>query len=637
MSRDPLALLHQYWGYSGFRPLQREVIESVLSGRDTLALMPTGGGKSITYQVAGLCRGGVTIVVSPLIALMEDQVQGLQSRGLRAYTLHSGQETGVQQQVFSALSEGGCEFLYVSPERLLTQRFLDLARGLSLGLLAVDEAHCISQWGHEFRPEYRALGDFRALHATVPCLAVTATATPGVAREIMVQLRFRHPRLLQMSFVRPNLTYSVVRSEDTLGDLYRYIAQLPGTGIVYCRRRRLCEVLAHYLTVRGLRAAAYHAGLSAELRAARMAAWMSGQTGVMVATNAFGMGIDRPDVRYVIHLGPPPSLEEYYQEAGRAGRDGRPSRALLFCSEEQIAQLKSSYASAYPSAELIARVYCVVVQCVGWQDGFVEQPPAYCSVAEVARQLRCGEAEVFSALRLLAFRGWLCYFPKVLGAVEITLLESLSSCVGRLDEALGGLLARLGRQFPLSEGRATFVPLGVVALREQCQLYELEEALGAIAQRGLIACRAAPFSERVRLEREPPVELNDLVDGAWLDALRQAHQARTQAMLSYLGESGVCRSRQLCGYFGEVYVAPCGHCDVCRRELEENPDAGAVEAMEVALRDFLREPRVMEEVQEFLVPLNWPEGWPMARQFYYDLHRGYIALDRAWRYCWVGN
>lgn len=635
MHCTPLELLQRYWGYSAFRPLQLEVIESCLGGHDTLALMPTGGGKSITYQLAGLCRGGLTLVVSPLIALMDDQVQALAHRGLRAYRLHSGLEISLEREALQVLAERRCEFLYVSPERLVTEGFLALVQQLDIGLLAVDEAHCISQWGHEFRPEYRAIAVFRERHPDVPCMAVTATATPAVVQDILTQLRFQQPKVLQMSFARRNLIYTVVKAEDTLGDLYRYIMLMPGTGIVYCRKRRFSEVLAHYLTGRGVCAAAYHAGLSAEQRALRQAAWMSGQIGVMVATNAFGMGIDKPDVRYVVHVGPPPSLEEYYQEAGRAGRDGKLARALLLYNEDNIAQLQSSYAYAYPSKELIALVYSRIVVCVGWQLDSEEQPVVYCSVAKLARQLHCQEMEVESSLRILAFYGWLSYYPKVLGAVEVTLLRPLEQCLEQLEASVGQLLASIARQFSLFEGRSTYVPLGVIALAEHRQLYELEEELGKMVQRGVVSCREAPFCERVQLLREPPDELSSLVDSGWLDGLRCAHQARTRAMLSYLEDKTTCRSQQLCGYFGETVTEPCGSCDVCSRVLEASLDAQTIAAMQGAIRSFLRTPRGIEEVQAFLIPLNWPIGWPMAQQFHHALHRGYIELDEEFRYCWI--
>ena len=329
---EALEVLQQYWGYDAFRPMQEEIISAAADGKDVLAILPTGGGKSVCFQVPALMREGIALVVTPLIALMKDQVQNLEARGIRALSIHAGMERREVELVLNNAAYGDFKFLYVSPERLGTALFQSWLSLLPINYIVVDEAHCISQWGYDFRPDYLTISELRK-SVDAPVIALTATATPRVAEDIMDKLEFRERLLLRSGFERPNLSYIVRRCEDKSGQLLDICRGVEGSGIVYMRHRRRCEETAAFLSANGISASYYHAGLSGETRTARQEAWKRGEIRVMVCTNAFGMGIDKPDVRFVAHTGLPESPESYFQEAGRAGRDGKRSYAVLLWND----------------------------------------------------------------------------------------------------------------------------------------------------------------------------------------------------------------------------------------------------------------------------------------------------------------
>ncbi|MDE5870677.1 MAG: ATP-dependent DNA helicase, partial [Muribaculaceae bacterium] len=353
------AILKKYWGYDSFRPLQRNIIESVMEGCDTLGLMPTGGGKSITFQIPGMTfDSGLTIVITPLISLMKDQVDNLKRRGIVAVMINSGMTTRETRVAWERLCNGHARFLYVSPEKLRNAFFIDELRRLPVRLIVVDEAHCISQWGYDFRPSYLKISELRKVHPSAPVLALTATATPQVAHDIMDKLAFRKGyRKFKMSFARDNISYIVRESENKIYDIFHILSRTEGCGIVYVRSRRKTREIAEFLTASGISSDYYHAGLSYETKTERQNAWQSGTIRIMVATNAFGMGIDKPDVRIVIHSDFPPSLEEYYQEAGRAGRDGNRSYAVLLVSKSDKSTLRRKLKLSFPERADIRRVY----------------------------------------------------------------------------------------------------------------------------------------------------------------------------------------------------------------------------------------------------------------------------------------
>ena len=357
MENNALAILKQYWGYPAFRPLQLEIIEAVLEGKDTLGLMPTGGGKSITFQVPALMRTGICLVITPLVSLMKDQVENLRSRNIKAMAIHSFMTWEEIDIGLNNCLYGDYKFLYISPERISSAYFLEKFQKMEICLITVDEAHCISQWGYDFRPAYLKIAKLRIHFPGVPILALTATATPLVSKDIMQKLEFSEPNILQKSFERKNLTYLVRETEDKPAFILRIVKSMAGSGIIYVRSRRKAKDIAVYLKKNSISAGYYHAGLSDTVRSSRQEEWKKGLLKVIVATNAFGMGIDKPDVRYVIHLEPPDSLESYYQEAGRAGRDGKNAYAILLCDKNDKNQLENSIDLNFPDIPQIKSVY----------------------------------------------------------------------------------------------------------------------------------------------------------------------------------------------------------------------------------------------------------------------------------------
>lgn len=401
----PEEVLLHYWGYPSFRPVQLPIIESVLAGKDTLGLLPTGGGKSITFQVPGLLLPGLTLVVTPLIALMRDQVMGLRQKGIKATAVHAGM---TREQIITTLDNciyGRYKFLYVSPERLGSELFLSRLHALRVNLLVVDECHCISQWGYDFRPAYLSIADIREALPDVPVLALTATATRPVIDDIQRILRFPEPNVLRKSFFRPNLSYSIRRTADKETMLLHILSRVDGSAVVYCRNRDKARDLARFLGENGFSADFYHAGLNHVTREIRQKSWMEGETRIIVCTNAFGMGIDKPDVRLVLHMEMPSSPEEYFQEAGRAGRDGERAYAVLLAGEDDIFNLKRRVSNEFPPREYIATVYnriCNYLQIgegEGFERSFDFDIDAFC------RNFRMFPTQVLAAIRILDVAG----------------------------------------------------------------------------------------------------------------------------------------------------------------------------------------------------------------------------------------
>ena len=403
------ALLKRYWGFDTFRPVQEQVILSVLAGRDTLALMPTGGGKSLTYQIPGLASEGVCIVVTPLIALMKDQVDRLRKLGIRALAIHSGLSARQIDIDLDNCVYGDVKFLYVAPERLASEAFRLRVQRMNVSLLAVDEAHCISQWGYDFRPSYLRIAELRERIPGVPVLALTASATPRVADDIMEKLRFAEPHLLRSDFSRPNLSYAVRHTDDKNEQLLRIIRNVGGSGIVYVRTREGAEQVAAFLRDEGISAEYYHGGLGHAERSMRQEAWISGRTPVMVATNAFGMGIDKPDVRLVVHLDMPGSLEEYFQEAGRVGRDSRKAFAVALCTDTDSFHLKKRIDDEFPEKKLIGKVYEALGDYFRIQEGQGKDIVHNFELTDFYSTCQLPPLQIHHALKLLELSGYIEY------------------------------------------------------------------------------------------------------------------------------------------------------------------------------------------------------------------------------------
>ncbi|MCR5070469.1 MAG: RecQ family ATP-dependent DNA helicase [Bacteroidales bacterium] len=574
---EALDVLKQYWGYDAFRPMQQEIISAAADGKDVLAILPTGGGKSVCFQVPALMREGIALVVTPLIALMKDQVQNLEARGIRALSIHAGMERREVELVLNNAAYGDFKFLYVSPERLGTALFQSWLSLLPINYIVVDEAHGISQWGYDFRPDYLTISELRKT-VDAPVIALTATATPRVAEDIMDKLEFRERLLLRSGFERPNLSYIVRRCEDKSGQLLDICRGVEGSGIVYMRHRRRCEETAAFLTANGISASYYHAGLSGETRAARQEAWKRGEIRVMVCTNAFGMGIDKPDVRFVAHTGLPESPESYFQEAGRAGRDGKPSYAVLLWNATDVRRLQQLREVSFPSLSYIEDIYqkLHIFFEIPYEAGAGRQLKF--DLEAFAKHFKLERAPVHYALKYLERAEHLTFSEDVEIATQVGILVDRNTLydIDLPDPAMVSLLEVLMRRYsgifswpvPIrEESVAAALSLTIPLLRQLLYRTSLEHIIKYIpGDRCSVVFlhhnRLMPGN--VDLQKE---KYNFLLDNA---------RARSDAMIEYASGSEECRSRWLLRYFGQEESEDCGTCDVCRaRRSAPAPDSPA--------------------------------------------------------------
>ena len=559
-------VLKQYWGYDGFRPMQEEIISASLAGRDVLAILPTGGGKSICFQVPGLMTEGLTLVVTPLIALMRDQVQNLTDRGIRALCIHAGMERREVDTRLNNAAYGDYKFLYISPERLTTRLFRSYLDVLDIRRIVVDEAHCISQWGYDFRPEYLKIGEMRDL-IDAPVMALTATATPKVAQDIMEKLGFREPLLLKSGFARPNLSYIVRECEDKQGRLLTLCRSVQGSGIVYLRHRKMCEEMAAFLRENGISASFYHAGLGPASRAERQAEWKEGRIRVMVCTNAFGMGIDKPDVRFVAHLDLPDSPEAYFQEAGRAGRDGLPSYAALFWNASDIRRMHQLTELSFPSLDYIADVYQKLHIFYGIPYEAGEGRQLRFDEQEFARQYRLNRASMLYAIRYLERSGHLIFTEdmEIRTRVGIIVPREGVADLSFPERKMALIFEGLMRGYPGIFSYTVDIDEQRLAASIDAEIPELRQLLYKMSLAHFIKYIPADRSNVIEL-RHPRLQPGNLnLDPARYALLRQRAEERSAAMEGYLqlGEDG-CRSSYMLAYFGEENAAPCGCCDLCR-------------------------------------------------------------------------
>ncbi len=564
----PEEVLLYYWGYSSFRPVQIPIIESVLAGKDTLGLLPTGGGKSITFQVPGLLLPGLTLVVTPLIALMRDQVMGLRQKGIKATAVHAGM---MREQIITTLDNCiyGCyKFLYVSPERLGSELFLSRLHALRVNLLVVDECHCISQWGYDFRPAYLSIADIREALPDVPVLALTATATRPVIDDIQRILRFPEPNVLRKSFFRPNLSYSIRRTADKETMLLHILSRVDGSAVVYCRNRDKARDLARFLGENGFSADFYHAGLNHVTREIRQKSWMEGETRIIVCTNAFGMGIDKPDVRLVLHMEMPSSPEEYFQEAGRAGRDGERAYAVLLAGEDDIFNLKRRVSNEFPPREYIATVYnriCNYLQIgegEGFERSFDFDIDAFC------RNFRMFPTQVLAAIRILDVAGiWEYREEKTRSRLTIQVQRDELYRM-RSEQASDSVLTALMRTY---DGLfADYVSIVESELAEKTGLSvdQVYQQLLLLNKAGIVNYIPQKNLPRIYfLTRREDVELLQIPRAAYEDR-RDRLKARIDQSLRYIEEENTCRSRMLLAYFGEEQSHNCKLCDVCLRRKD---------------------------------------------------------------------
>ena len=569
---SPSEVLKEYWGYDGFRPMQEEIITAALEGKDVLAIMPTGGGKSICFQVPGLMRDGITLVVTPLIALMKDQVQNLNDRGVRALAIHAGMSRHEVDLALNNAAYGDYKFLYLSPERLGTQLFRSYIDVLDVSFIVVDEAHCISQWGYDFRPDYLRIGELRE-RIDAPVIAVTATATPSVAQDIMERLGFKEKLLLKSGFERPNLSYIVRQVEDKYSQILNVCNGVPGTGIVYARNRRKCEELSAFLMAQGVSASFYHAGLGGQARAERQAAWKSGAVRVMVCTNAFGMGIDKPDVRFVVHYDLPESPEAYFQEAGRAGRDGKRSFAVQLWNSVDVRRAKQIEDVSFPSLEYIEDVYQKLHAFfeIPYDTGMGRQLKF--KIEDFCKRFGLQRAPAFYALKYLERTEHLTYSEEVDIPTKVRINVDRKSLydVELADQGQANVLEALMRSYTGIFSFLQQIDEEYVARRAGQTVSQLRQSLYGLSLAHVISYVPTDHSDVVVLhhDRLHPGNVN-LMPSRYA-MLRESFHARAEAMLEYVSETSECRSRYLLRYFGQTEAADCGTCDVCRARRASAP------------------------------------------------------------------
>ena len=567
-------VLKQYWGYDAFRALQEEIVQSVLEGKDTLALLPTGGGKSICFQVPALVQPGICVVVSPLIALMKDQVENLKVRGIEAVAIVSGMSKREVDILLDNCVYGKIKFLYISPERLSSPLVQERIRHMNVNLFAIDEAHCISQWGYDFRPPYLQLAELRELHPKVPILALTATATQQVADDIVSKLAFQKGfQIFRKSFERTNLSYVVANEENKLKRLLKLVNTVKGSGIVYVRNRRETQELARQLALEGIKADFYHAGIAAEVRSQKQDDWKANKLRVIVATNAFGMGIDKPDVRFVAHMDLPESLEAYYQEAGRAGRDEKKSYAVLLYNDADVKALERKLAQGSPSLADIQVVYHQLGNHFQVAYGAGEGLLFPFDLADFCKKYKLEPIKTINILKVLSLEGYIgltesVYLPSRLQVIvdyEALYIFQLSNAA--YEPLLKTLLRSYGGLYD------QYVPIKEQDLAKRLQITasQVAQMLTKLNDMQLIAYEPKTDQPQVQFLRSRVDRAHLGIDYTFLAQRQAIYQKQVESVLHYVNKP-ICRSQQLLNYFDELTKEKCGVCDVCIGARKKNPD-----------------------------------------------------------------
>ena len=622
--------------------MQEEAINSVLSGNDTLVLLPTGGGKSLCYQVPAVTDEGVTLVISPLIALMRDQVRHLREQHIPAACIISGMGRQEIEMVLNNAIFGKIKLLYISPERLRSRTVIDHLRQMRLSMIAVDEAHCISQWGYDFRPPYLEIAKIRDFHPSAPVMALTATATPEVVHDIQQNLKFKHGKVFQSSFLRPNLSYSVRKEQDKMGTLLRIIRGVGGSGIIYVRNRRRTVEVAKLLNDNDIPAAAYHAGIELKERNLRQQQWIQSKRGVMVATNAFGMGIDKADVRFVIHMDIPESPEAYFQEAGRAGRDGKRAYAVLLYDDYDTSRLKESLEQDFPPINYIKNVYRGVCNYYQIPVGAGQDSQFDFKLEAICQSYGFEPYTFFTALKFLEREG-LIALPehnelqsKVHIPIDKETLYSFQVNNHKAGNMISSMLRLYGGMF------TDFTPISESAIGKRCEMTELQvvNLLTELNRLQIVNYQKRTVNPQI-VFTSPRIEISSVhINDRNYKELRQASEKRRNAMMSYVTDTSLCRSRQLLHYFGEESESDCGICDVCvsKRNATKPHDNAAQKADKGMLisriRELLQEPMTIRQLALQMPDCDHQMLTDTSREL---LDKGKIVTDQDFRMSWPNS
>lgn len=628
----PLDILKQYWKHSHFRPLQEDIIASVLKGQDTLALLPTGGGKSICFQVPGLLREGVCIVISPLIALMKDQVEQLKNRGILAVAIHSGLSRQEIDVLLDNCVYGSIKFLYVSPERLLTEIFIARVKKMKVGLIAIDEAHCISQWGYDFRPPYLEIASLRDLKPDVPVIALTATATAQVKDDIVEKLAFRDPMgIFQKSFARDNLSFVVRKTENKERKLLDILQKVKGSAIVYVRSRKGTQEVAERLQRQKMSASYYHAGLTFEERVKRQDEWIQNKTRVMVATNAFGMGIDKPDVRAVVHLDLPENMESYYQEAGRAGRDGVRSFAVILYHESDVVNLRFKTEQSQPPPEVLKKHYQALANYYQLAVGSAEGESYDFDLHDFSDRFHLHPAEVYVALRKLEEEGLIQFSESFYNPSHLRLsvdkgkLYEFQVANARFDPVIKMLMRLYG-----GELFADFVKISEPYLAKGLKIStdEMTAVLRHLNELQIVQYEPLKNKPQITfvLPRQDAERLP--LDLKRLEERRKLIIGKMNAMVEYVTNPHRCRMQMIQEYFNEVTYTTCGMCDVCI-SLRKKENLSAFEDLHAEIISIVKKnPITVEQLEEVIAPRDHELFVDVVRDM---VDEGMLVYDDAWK------
>ena len=577
MSELTRSVLVKYWGYPSFRPMQEDIVDAVIDGRDTLALLPTGGGKSICFQVPAMAMDGVCIVVTPLISLMKDQVQHLKNINIPAAAIYSGMHPSEVEIAYNKAVFGNLKFLYVSPERLMTDAFIEAVKKMKVCLLAIDESHCISQWGYDFRPPYLKIAEIRPYIPNTPVLALTATATPNVVEDIQLRLGFKEHNVFQTSYERKNVTYNVIKVADKYGLMYRLFMRMQsGSGIVYVRSRKRTKVIADWLQSVGISATFYHAGIDAKTRDERQKQWMDGRIKVIVATNAFGMGIDKPDVRMVIHMDLPDSLEAYFQEAGRAGRDLKPSEAFLLVAESDIKQLKDNLQQSYPELERIKTIYDALGNYLQIPVGAGNGQSYPFDMNEFANSYGFSLLEVFNSLKLMEREGFFALSEAMESPSQLFIKASREDLYRFQVEyaEFDAMIKYLLRNYPGILSDFVKIKEEQISHKMGIDVTQVEQTLKNLEKYNFLTYIQRNGKPQIQyLTERQDTRHFALSDEVYKDRKDDATR-RVQAVIDFVNNDSECRSVQLLRYFGEKIKTRCGRCDVCsiRNQMKINDE-----------------------------------------------------------------